>query len=158
MDQQSRQQALRAYCSNVYCDESANFYVKITFAGDFHSLIYYGVSECVNPKSYRLIFNFRKSSHFRIDHFSHFNIQLVTSNLKCEKHPREQPTFFSCLHMKLLAYYSLRKKFWLIQSIVIKYSGHARWFGLGLGQHLWQLSRLAWKHKKQEKLDTNLVF
>ena len=31
--------------------------------------------------------------------------------------------------------------------IVIKYSGHAMWFGPVLGQNLWQLSRLAWKHK-----------
>ena len=29
---------------------------------------------------------------------------------------------------------------------VLKYSGHAMWFGPVLGQHLWQLSRLAWKH------------
>ena len=31
--------------------------------------------------------------------------------------------------------------------IVLKYSGHAMWFGPVLGQHLWQVSRLAWKHK-----------
>ena len=31
--------------------------------------------------------------------------------------------------------------------IVIKFSGHAMWFGPVLGQNLWQLSRLAWKHK-----------
>ena len=31
--------------------------------------------------------------------------------------------------------------------IVLKYSGHAMWFRLILGQHLSQLSRLAWKHK-----------
>ena len=35
-----------------------------------------------------------------------------------------------------------------IRSIVLKYSGHAAmWFGPVLGQHLWQLKRLAWKHK-----------
>ena len=28
-----------------------------------------------------------------------------------------------------------------------KYSGHAMWFGPVLGWHVWQLSRLAWKHK-----------
>ena len=32
-------------------------------------------------------------------------------------------------------------------SIVIKYSGHAMWFGPVLGKNLWQLSRLACKHK-----------
>ena len=31
--------------------------------------------------------------------------------------------------------------------IVLWYSGHAMWFGPVLGQHIWQLSRLAWKHK-----------
>ena len=31
--------------------------------------------------------------------------------------------------------------------IVIKYSGHAIWFGPILRQNLWQLNRLAWKHK-----------
>ena len=31
-------------------------------------------------------------------------------------------------------------------AIVLKYSGHAMWFGLVSGQHLCQLSRLAWKH------------
>ena len=34
-----------------------------------------------------------------------------------------------------------------IKIIVLKYSVHAMWFGSVLGQHLWQLSRLAWKHK-----------
>ena len=33
------------------------------------------------------------------------------------------------------------------QAIVIKYSGHAIWSGPILRQNLWQLSRLAWKHK-----------
>ena len=31
-------------------------------------------------------------------------------------------------------------------AIVLKYSGRAMWFGPVLGQHLWQLSRLAWKN------------
>ena len=33
------------------------------------------------------------------------------------------------------------------RAIVLKYSGHAMWFWPVLGQHLWQLNRLAWKHK-----------
>ena len=33
-----------------------------------------------------------------------------------------------------------------LQFIVLEYSGHAMWFGPVLGQHLWQLSRLARKH------------
>ena len=33
-----------------------------------------------------------------------------------------------------------------IGDIFLKYSAHAMWFGLVSGQHLWQLSRLAWKH------------
>ena len=32
-------------------------------------------------------------------------------------------------------------------AIVLKYSGYVMWFGPVLDQHLWQLSRLAWKHK-----------
>ena len=28
---------------------------------------------------------------------------------------------------------------------VLKYNGHAMWFGPVLGQHLWHLSMLAWK-------------
>ena len=35
----------------------------------------------------------------------------------------------------------------IFQIIVVKYSGHDMWFGPVCGQHLWQLSRLAWKHK-----------
>ena len=35
----------------------------------------------------------------------------------------------------------------LSETIVIKYGGHAVWFGPVLDQHLWQLSRLAWKQK-----------
>ena len=31
--------------------------------------------------------------------------------------------------------------------IVLNYSGHVMWFWPVLGQHLWQLKRLAWKHK-----------
>ena len=41
-----------------------------------------------------------------------------------------------------------RKRLVLIfQIIVVKYSGHDMWFGPVLGQHLWQLSKLAWKYK-----------
>ena len=35
----------------------------------------------------------------------------------------------------------------IVKHTVLKYSGHAVWFGPVLGQHLWQLSTLAWKHK-----------
>jgi hypothetical protein len=33
--------------------------------------------------------------------------KLLTSNSTCDKNPLEQPTFFSCLHTKLLVYFSL---------------------------------------------------
>ena len=35
----------------------------------------------------------------------------------------------------------------MIGAIVIKYSGLAIGFGPFLGENLWQLSRLSWKHK-----------
>ena len=42
---------------------------------------------------------------------------------------------------------SSRYRWGIISTIVLKYSGHAMWFGPVLGQQLWQLSRLAWKRK-----------
>ena len=36
---------------------------------------------------------------------------------------------------------------YMLGVIVLKYSGHAMRFGQVLGQHLWQLSWLAWEHK-----------
>ena len=43
---------------------------------------------------------------------------------------------------------------WMVKA-VLKYSGHAMWFGLVLGQQLWQLNRLAWKTQEFQR---NLFF
>ena len=64
-----------------------------------------------------------------------------------------QPTKAECLESKFLVLWFfpcfLPVLAWKIMgiTIVLKYSGHAMWFGPVLGQHLWTPSRLAWKHK-----------